>query len=126
MGEVVRLSDYQRDINSDSREALRDGLVPIEFAIGFAARDKCLSKIADYGVRSIHVRMVNEETDAYLYLIGVRDAIWINKKILECEEIGDEEITKRIDLIQMMENMDLTLMDSMWESISRQSQDALH
>lgn len=126
MGQVVRLSDYQKSFSNESADAMRDGLVPIEFALGDNNRENCLAKIAEYGVHSIHVRMVNNKPDAFLYLIGVRDAIFINKKILECEEISEMEICQRIDLIQMMENMNLSLMDTVWESISSQTQESLH
>lgn len=128
MGQVIRLSDYQKEFSSESADAMRDGLVPIEFALGSKSRELCLAKIAEYGVHSIHVRMVNDNPDSFLYLIGIRDAIYINKKILECEDISDLEISQRIDLIQMMENMNLNLMDSVWETISKQysAQDSLH
>lgn len=126
MGEVVRLSDYQKNFSNESSDALRDGLVPIEFALGDSNRENCLARIAEYGVHSIHVRMVNSKPDAFLYLIGVRDAIFINKKILECEDISETEICQRIDLIQMMENMNLSLMDTVWESISSHGQESLH
>ncbi len=126
MGQVVRLRDYQKSYSSESADAMRDGLVPIEFALGDSNRENCLAKIAEYGVHSIHVRMVNNKPDAFLYLIGVRDAIFINKKILEREEISEQEICQRVDLIQMMENMNLSPMDSVWESISGKGQDAVH
>lgn len=125
MGQVVRLRDYQKSYSTESADAMRDGLVPIEFALGDKNRESCLAKIAAYGVHSIHVRMVNNKPDAFLYLIGVRDAIFINKKILEREEISEQEICQRIDLIQMMENMNLSLMESVWESISGKGQDAV-
>lgn len=126
MGEVVRFSDYQKQGSKESVEAFRDGLVPIEFALGLSDRERCLAKIAEFGVRSIHVRLVDDKPDAFLYLIGIRDAIWINKQILEHEEIGEAEISDRIDLIQMMENMDLRLMDTMCESVLRLQEEQLH
>lgn len=126
MGQVVRLRDYQKSYSTESADAMRDGLVPIEFALGDNNRENCLAKIAEYGVHSIHVRMVNNKPDAFLYLIGVRDAIFINKKILEREQIPEQEICQRIDLIQMMENMNLSLMDSVWQTLSGQGQDAMH
>lgn len=128
MGNVVRLSDYQKQFSSESADAMRDGLVPIEFALGEKNRETCLAKIAEYGVHSIHVRMITGSPDSFLYLIGMRDAIFINKKILECEDISDDEISQRIDLIQMMENMNLNLMDSVWETLAgqSQSQDSMH
>ena len=35
--------------------------------------------------------------------------------------MADEEIERRIDLIQMMENMNFVGMDDLWESFSSQS-----
>ncbi len=121
MGEVVQLDDYRRQAEDKIPAIMAtaaDGLLPIEFAVGFSDREECLQKIAKYGVRAIHVRTMHGRPDTLLYFIGVKEAIWLNKKILELEEIGDEEICQRIDLIQMMENMDLTLLDSLWSSFT--------
>ena len=120
MGEVVQLSDFRKTQNQLAGD-LTDSLVPIEFAVGFSDRDQSLSKIADYGIRAIHIRMVNDEPDTLLYMMGVKDAIWLNKKILEIEEISEAEIANRIDLIQMMENANLSLMHTIWESFTQQS-----
>lgn len=121
MGEVVQFSDYQKPQSDESVATPQDSLVPIEFAVGFEDRKQCIVKIAKHGVPAIHVRMVNDKPDTMLYFIGVKDAIWLNKKILELEELSEEEIIKRIDLIQMLENVDLPLMHRMWESFTRQS-----
>ncbi len=121
MGEVVRFSDYQKTQIDESVKPGLESLVPIEFAVGFEDRKQCIVKIAKYGVQAIHIRMLNDEPETLLYFIGVTDAIWLNKKILELEELSEEEIIKRIDLIQMLENADLPLMHYMWESFTRQS-----
>ena len=81
--------------------------------------------MSTYGVSSIHVRSVNDDPSALLYLIGVGDAILLNKKILAGEEVSEEEIERRIDLIQMMENMNFVGMGSLWESLSSQSENVL-
>ncbi|NKB32070.1 MAG: hypothetical protein GKR91_03130 [Pseudomonadales bacterium] len=120
MGQVVKLSDFRRARADHSDPVSGDSLVPIEFAVGFSDRNDCLKKIAEYGVRAIHIRRVKDEPDALLYLMGVKDAIWMNKKILEREEISDDEIAHRIDLVQMLENVDFSMMDCMWESFTRQ------
>ena len=120
MGEVVQLRDYQTTRTKQAADS-GDSLVPIEFAVGFTDRNQSLAKITEYGIRALHIRMVNDEPDTLLYLMGVRDAIWLNKKIIEVEAITDEEIAKRIDLIQMMENANLALMHNMWESFTQQS-----
>lgn len=125
MSNVVNMSDYRKKIASQSSDAIRDGLIPIEFAIGINDRELCLEKMGTYGVSSIHVRSVNDEPGALLYLIGVGDAILLNKKILASEDISDEEIERRIDLIQMMENMNFVGMDNLWESFSSQSESVL-
>lgn len=121
MSNVVNMSDYRNKIANETSDAIRDGLIPIEFAIGIGEREKCMNKMAEYGVSSIHVRNVSKEHGSHLYLIGVGDAILINKKILANEEICEEEIERRIDLIQLMENMNFVGMDDLWESFSSQS-----
>ena len=121
MNNVVNMNEFRKKLATESSVAMRDGLIPIEFAMGINDRADCLDKITKYGVSSIHVRMVNDEPGALLYLIGVGDAIWLNKKILECEDVTEEEIAHRIDLIQMMENMNFVGMDDLWESFSTRS-----
>jgi hypothetical protein len=64
-----------------------------------------LDKMSACGVSFIYVRTVNDDLGALLYLIGVGDAILLNKKILANEEIPKEEVERRIGLIQMMENI---------------------
>ena len=108
-----------------SSDAIRDGLIPIEFAMGIGDRELCLERMAKYGVSSVHVRTVNDEPGARLYLIGVADAISLNKEILAKEDISDEEIERRIDLIQMMENMNFAGMDSLWESFTSHGESVL-
>ena len=105
MSKVVNMSDYRASLAVESANAMRDGLVPVEFALGNKNRENCLNKISEYNISSVHVRVVNDEPGALLYLISVSDAIWLNKQIIEQEDISDDEIKERIDLIQMMENM---------------------
>jgi len=121
MSNVINMSDYREKLATESSEAMRDGLIPVEFAMGINDRAACMEKLTKYGVDSVHVRMVNNEPSALLYLIGVSEAIWLNKKILEKEDISDEEIERRIDLIQMMENMNFAGMDDLWKSFSNRS-----
>jgi len=126
MSKVVKLSDYRSSLDIESSKAMCDGLVPIEFALGNRDREQCLNTIAEYRVNSVHVRQLNDEPGTLLYLIGVSEAIWINKKIIEQEGISEEELKQRIDLIQIMENMKFSIMDNLWESISQQSESQVH
>lgn len=120
------MNEYRSNLSTESANAIRDGLVPVEFALGSENREQCLNKISEYNLRSVHVRVVNDESGALLYLIGVSDAIWLNKKIIETEEISEDEVEERIDLIQTMENMKFSLMDNLWESISSENGHQVH
>jgi hypothetical protein len=122
MSKVVKLSDYRSSLDIESSKAMCDGLVPIELALGNRDREQCLNTIAEYRMNLVHVRQLNDEPGTLLYLIGVSEAIWINKKIIEQEGISEEELKQRIDLIQIMENMKFSIMDNLWESISQQSE----
>lgn len=121
MGEVVSLESYRSQRFDRYIEEINDSLVPVEFAVGFSDRDLCLEKVRAYGIRDINAHQVKDQPETVLHLIGVRDAIWLNKKILEREDISDEEIARRIDLIQMLENANLGLMDGLWRSFTHQA-----
>lgn len=118
MGEVVKLKDYQNRAAPRAERRVSDSMVPIEFAVGFAERNLCLAKLAEYAVAGIQVRMIKNEPGALVYLMSVKDALWLNKKILELEELSEEGIADRIDLIQMLENINLPMMESLWDSFT--------
>lgn len=126
MSKIINMNEYRSNLSTESANAIRDGLVPVEFALGSENREQCLNKISEYNLRSVHVRVVNDESGALLYLIGVSDAIWLNKKIIETEAISEDEVEERIDLIQTMENMKFSLMDNLWESISSENGHQVH
>ncbi|MFT6295307.1 MAG: hypothetical protein ACJATW_001586 [Glaciecola sp.] len=118
MGEVVNLKDYQNRAVSRAKRPVSDSMVPIELAVGLAERNLCLAKLAEYAVSAIEVRMIKNEPGALVYLMSVKDALGLNKKILELEELTEEEVADRIDLIQMLENMNLPMMESLWDSFT--------
>lgn len=117
MSNVIQLSEYRQRVKNISSEAMRDGLVPLEVALAEADTEKCLQKLSKYGLSSVHVRSVKDYPSRDIYFVGLKEAIWVNKKILQHESATETETTLRIDLIQMLENLDFTLMDRMWESI---------
>lgn len=118
MGEVVKLKDYQNRTAPRAERRVSDSMVPIEFAVGFAERNLCLAKLAEYAVDGVQVRMIKNEPGALVYFMSVKDALWLNKKILELEELSEEGIADRIDLIQMLENINLPMMESLWDSFT--------
>jgi len=124
MGEVVRLDQFRAQQFTEFAAEITDSLIPVEFAVGERDRRSCLDKLADYGIRGVVSQSLSAHPGADLQLIGVRDAIWLNKKILEREELSDDEIARRIDLIQMLENTNLTLLESLWQSFTLASRDS--
>ena len=56
MSNVVNMKDYHKKIARGSSDAIRDGLIPIEFAFGINIRGQCLDKMSACGVGSIYVR----------------------------------------------------------------------
>ena len=119
MGEVVRLDRFRTPQFSEFAAEISDSLIPVEFAVGEQDRLACLNKLAEYGIREVITHRLSAHPDTELHFVGVRDAIWLNKKILEREDIGDDEIARRIDLIQMLENTNLALLESLWQSFTR-------
>lgn len=123
MGDVVRLDRFRAQQFSEFAAEISDSLIPIEFAVGEPDRLACLDRLAAYGIRGVIRQRLNAHPETELLFIGVRDAIWLNKKILEREDISDDEIARRIDLIQMLENTNLVLLESLWQSFTQASTD---
>ena len=126
MGDVVRLDQFRTQQFTEFAEEISDSLIPVEFAAGQQDRQACLDMIAAYGIRHVITQHLAAHPGAELKLISVRDAIWLNKKILEREEMSDDEIARRIDLIQMLENTNLALLESLWQSFTSAASQTPH
>jgi len=131
MGKVLKMGDYLQNLASATPSKLEadasiepEGLVPLEYAVASGELAGCLAKLYQYGKPDVHVRQLKTDTATQLHFLTAQDAIWINKKILECEELGDEEVGWRIDLIQALENSDLALMDNMWKVMTQRPSQA--
>jgi hypothetical protein len=118
MGEVFKLKDYRNKTASRAERSVTGSMVPIEFAVGFASRNLCLAKLAEYAISAIEVRKIKNEPGALVYLMSVKDALWLSKQILEREELSEKGVADRIDLIQMLENINLPMMGSIWDSFA--------
>lgn len=107
MNKLVKLNDYRKDSGAGVRLAQRsmEGLIPVQNALKMGDQEKCLAKIAEYGMQSLYVQIIDSKPDSLLYMMEIEDGIWLNRKILEGGDISEQEIEQRIDLIQMMENM---------------------
>lgn len=126
VGQVVQFKDYQQPAVEVSAEVEETCLVPIQFGVGFQETKLCLEKLETYGIDSLHSRTLKNHRDASVHLMKAEDAIWLNKKILENESLSDQVFRSRVDLIQMLENVDPSLMRGIWESFSINSVDLNH
>jgi hypothetical protein len=116
MGQVINFSNHQgsaRCLNSSGQ----DSLIPVELALGIDDETACLTAIAKYGNCPVHPRLLSDGSGAVIYLMLVSDAIWLNKRMLELETLDDEKVSSCIDLIQMLENVNDSLLESAWGSI---------
>ena len=122
MGQVINFSNHQTNahcVNSNGQ----DSLIPVELALGIDDETACLTTIAKYGNCAVHPRLLSDGSGAVIYLMMVSDAIWLNKRILELENLDEEKLSTCIDLIQMLENVNDSLLEGAWGSIgSKQNQ----
>ena len=116
MGQVIKFSNQQANVRHSSSLG-QDSLIPVELALGMEDENFCLATIAKYGNCAVHPRLLSDGSGAVIYLIMVCDAIWLNKRILELEELDDEAVSSCVDLIQMLENVNDSLLESAWGSI---------
>jgi hypothetical protein len=98
--------------------------VPLQFGVGFDEIDLCLAKLAEYGITSIRRRELKRRElkhrlDSTLYFITVADALCVNIKILEHEQLSEQVVRQRVDLMQMLENVNPWLMEGIWDSFTR-------
>ncbi|MBL4820032.1 MAG: hypothetical protein JKY98_03440 [Gammaproteobacteria bacterium] len=117
MGQVIRFSDHQVSARR-KHNRWQDSLVPVELALGVPDEDRCLATIARHGLCAVHPRVLSDGSEAVIYLITISDAIFLNKRILEVDQMDDERVGRCIDLIQMLENINDSLPENTWESIS--------
>jgi len=116
MGQVIKFSNQQANVRHSSSLG-QDSLIPVELALGMKDENFCLATIAKYGNCAVHPSLLSDGSGAVIYLIMVCDAIWLNKRILELEELDDEAVSSCVDLIQMLENVNDSLLESAWGSI---------
>jgi len=117
MGQVLRMIDYRRQTPATWEQDACNGLIPVE--LGTAASDcsAALRIIEDYGIDDIQAHRIAGGSNSLVYLMWITDAIRLNKMILDQEELEDAEVARRIDLIQMLENADMSLLNRFWQSL---------
>ena len=98
--------------------------MPLQFGVSFDEIDLCLAKLAEYGITSIRRRELKRRElkhrpDSTLYFITVADALCVNIKILEHEQLSEQVVRQRVDLMQMLENVNPWLMEGIWDSFTR-------
>ena len=115
MGQVIHFSDYR--VNpAPAAPAGNDSLIPVELALGVEDETACLATIAHYGNCPIFPRLVSDGSGSVFYLVKVCDAIRLHRIILESGELDTTEQGICVDLIQMLENVNESLLQKAWGS----------
>ncbi len=123
MGKVVHLQSFAEARSPISRVSRADALVPVEFATGIADREAAIARLAYFGINNLKQRSLKDNPANSLCMVTLADAIHMNKKVLELEELSVADISVRIDLIQMLENIDIAMLQSLWGSITTEFKD---
>jgi hypothetical protein len=118
MGEVVQLQPFVSEHAPASAELRAQALVPVEFAMAIGDREAAVARLAYYGISAFIQCSLKGSPASSLCMVSVKEAICVNKLILEHEELSVEAIGERIDLIQMLENINIPMMQSLWGSIT--------
>ena len=103
-----------------ARQRLRgQSLIPVQLALGEYDIEKCFSLLARFGKCSVFPRANPADNGRILFLVRIEDAVALNQFVLELEE-DEQDIADRIDLIQMLENCEESLLAKAWDRIGSQ------
>ena len=119
MGNLIFFEDYQPGLedNGIARQRLKgQSLIPLQLALNEYDIEKCFSLLSSHGKCPVYPRANPADKGRILFLVRIDDAITLNQQVLEMEEDA-QDIADRIDLIQMLENCEESLLSKAWDRI---------
>ncbi len=119
MSNLIFFEDHHPDIAGMEKARRRldsNSLIPIQLALNENDIERCFSLLTEYGSYPVFPRANPEDGGRILFLLRLADAVKLNQKILE-KEVDASAITNRIDLIQMLENCQHSLVSKAWDRI---------
>lgn len=119
MGNLIFFEDHHPGLVPPefARQRLKgSSLIPVQLALNEYDIETCFSLLASYGRCSIYPRANPSDEGRILFLVCIDDAIALNRFLLEQQEQA-QTVTDRIDLIQMLENCEQSLLSKAWDRI---------
>ena len=119
MSNLIFFEDHHPGLEhrSFARQRLRgQSLIPLQLALDEYDIEKCFSLLARFGKCSVFPRANPADEGRILFLVRIEDAVALNQYVLELED-DDQAIADRIDLIQMLENCEESLLAKAWDRI---------
>ncbi|MCA9017853.1 MAG: hypothetical protein R3F41_20105 [Gammaproteobacteria bacterium] len=99
------------------RSATGESLIPLQLALDEYDIEKCFAQLARFGRCSVIPRANPADAGKILFLVRIRDAIALNRHLLELEDDDNAAAGRRIDQIQMLENCEESLVSKAWDRI---------
>jgi|GEM_PF-3022212 len=124
MGSLIFFEDHHPGLEYKgiARQRLKGhSLIPIQLALNEYDIEKCFALLSSHGKCPVYPRANPADDGKVLFLVPIDDAIALNQQILEAEEEA-QDIADRIDLIQMLENCEESLLSKAWDRIGSQSE----
>lgn len=123
MGNLIFFEDHHPALEHKgiARQRLKGhSLIPIQLALNEYDIERCFTLLTGYGKCPVFPRANPEDGGRILFLVRIDDAVTLNQSILETEVDG-QAVADRIDLIQMLENCEQSLLSKAWDRIGTQS-----
>ncbi|MBT8146240.1 MAG: hypothetical protein KJN90_05260 [Gammaproteobacteria bacterium] len=123
MGNLIFFEDHHPGIEHSgiARHRLKgQSLIPLQLALNEYDIERCFALLSNYGKCPVFPRANPNDEGRILFLVHIDDAIALNQQVLE-GEVDEQAVADRIDLIQMLENCEESLLSKAWDQIGMQA-----
>ncbi|MEZ5492229.1 MAG: hypothetical protein R3F50_18250 [Gammaproteobacteria bacterium] len=119
MGRLIYFEDHHPGFERGGpvRRLQGESLIPLQLALDEYDIEKCFAQLAGFGRCSVFPRANPSDAGKILFLVRIRDAIDLNRHLLEEEGDDSQAAADRIDHIQMLENCEESLLSKAWDRI---------
>lgn len=119
MGRLIYFEDHHPGVERGGpvRRMQGESLVPLQLALNEYNIEKCFAQLTGFGRCSVFPRANPSDSGKILFLIRIRDAIELNRHLLEEEGDDSQAAVNRMDHIQMLENCEESLLSKAWDRI---------
>lgn len=123
MGNLIFFEDHHPGIGCGGIARQRtkgQSLIPLQLALNEYDIERCFALLSGHGKCPVYPRANPNDEGRILFLVRIDDAIAVNQRVLEAE-VDEQAVADRIDLIQMLENCEESLLSKAWDQIGTQA-----